>query len=89
MEKANNLKISILDKVYQITTDESQEDIKEASKLIDSLLREKVKGLAGDSKAAMIVALELAIQNGKLNKSPDLWQKKITQLNDMIELALQ
>jgi cell division protein ZapA (FtsZ GTPase activity inhibitor) len=91
MEKANSLKISILDKVYQVTTDESRENILEASKLVDSLLREKTKSLslAGDARVPVIVALELATEIGKLKQLPQIWQDKITQLNNMIEVALQ
>ena len=71
MEKANNLKISILGKPYLVTTDEAQENVLEASELVDNMMREKIKRspVANETKIAVVTALELAAELCKLKKA--------------------
>lgn len=91
MEKANNLKVSILGKPYQVVTDEAQENILEASQLVDGMMREKTKGFptTNESKIAVVTALELATELGKCKKSLKAFEDRLVELDGLLELALQ
>lgn len=91
MEKANNLKVSILGKPYQVITDEAQENILEASQLVDGMMKEKTKGfpVTNEAKIAVVTALELATELGKCKKSLTTFESRVIKLDGLLELALQ
>lgn len=82
-----NLKISVLGKNYLISTDEAQEDVFAAAHLIDTMLKEQVSKVSvnDESKAAIIVALQLATDLNKILSRLSALENKIEQLNDLIK----
>lgn len=91
MEKANNLKISILGKPYLVTTDEVQEYVLEASELVDNMMREKIKNfpITNETKVAVVTALELATDLGKFKRSSNSFEDRVFKLNELLEFALK
>lgn len=91
MEKANNLKISILGKPYLVTTDEVQENVLKASELVDRMMREKIKNfpITNETKVAVVTALELATELGKFKKLECIFDDRVNKLNELLEFALK
>lgn len=91
MEKANNLKISILGKPYLLTTDEAQESVLKASELVDGMMKEKIKSfpITSEAKVAVVIALELATDLGKFKKSMNSFEDRVFKLNELLEFALK
>jgi cell division protein ZapA (FtsZ GTPase activity inhibitor) len=91
MEKANNLKISILGKPYLVTTDEAQENVLEASELVDNMMKEKIKNspIAGEARVAVVSALELATELGRFKRFVRTFENRVDKLNELLEFALR
>ncbi len=91
MDGQKKLKISILGKSYLINTDETQEDVFEAARLVDSMLKESAtKGrLVDDGKAAIIVALQLATELNKALGKLNGFERKIEQLNKLVQTEIR
>lgn len=79
-----SLAVSIFNKQYAITTDEQKSDIERAAMRVDQLLRLKAqKGAIDKEKAAIIVALELAVELCKQEQLSQDVEHKIQQLIDL------
>jgi len=91
MEKANNLKISILGKPYMITTDEAQESVLAASELVDNMMREKIKNfpITNETKVAVVTALELATDLEKIKRLNNCFEDRVFKINELLEFALK
>lgn len=62
MNEAKNYKLNIFGDQYAIVSDESEERIKQAAQLVDSLMKEiaDASGMNDGKKIAIITALQLA-----------------------------
>ena len=76
------LKVSINGRVYAIATDEHEQDIYEAARLIDSLMLNKGdKPLPkGDDRMALIVALQIATDLTKTRKLLETSEQRLKHL---------
>ena len=84
-----NLKISIFGKNYFISTDEDSEDVVEAARVVDNLMKDKSghASLQGEGQLAVVVALELATELAKKRRLLELWEAKAAKLNRAIEAS--
>lgn len=82
-----NLKISIFGKNYTISTDENSEDVVEAARIVDSLMRDKAGQKVAQhdqGQLAITVALELATDLAKTKQQLARWETKIAQINQAV-----
>jgi len=91
MDRQKKLKISILGKSYLINTDETQEDVFAAAHLVDSMIKESAAKapITDDSKAAVIVALQLATELNKALNKLSGFESKIEQLNNLLQTEIR
>jgi len=84
-----NLKISIFGKNYLISTDEDSEDVVDAARVVDELMRSKAgsASLQSDGQLAIIIALELATDLAKKKRQLEQWEVRVAALNQAVEAS--
>lgn len=80
------LKVTISGKQYTIATDEQDQDVYSAAQLVDTLLKSKAS--FNNDKAILIVALQLATDVAKYQKSLQSCEQKIAQLLTLLTHAV-
>ncbi|MCK4265162.1 cell division protein ZapA [Candidatus Babeliales bacterium] len=87
MDKKRTLQISVFDKTYNITTDESEELVYTAAATIDRLFREVALKVnqKNESKIAVLVALKLAFELKKEETSQKELLEKVSDLVLLID----
>jgi cell division protein ZapA len=86
MEGFKKLKIAIFGKDYCISTDENEQDVSAAVKVVDSLMKaiSSKTHLQDVSKIAILAALQLANDLSKSQQLLDLWQTKTQKLDNLL-----
>ena len=85
------IKVSINGTPFTITTDEHDQEIELAARLVDTMLKDKMSKHANLSsdRAALIVALTLATDAARQQKLLQQYEEKLQQLTASLEeLAL-
>lgn len=84
------IKVTILGKSYTLSTDDNEQDILTAVKLVDDRMREitNVMSTNDGHTAAVLLALELAGELKKQEKNLSLWQKKASDLGSLLSSKL-
>jgi cell division protein ZapA (FtsZ GTPase activity inhibitor) len=91
-KKAQGCKVRILDEEYSLVTSESEQHIREAAHLVDSLLREIMQAAAArtdDKKIAIVAALRIASRALKSEDELRTLKEKQTALSVSIGQELQ
>lgn len=86
MEGLKKIKIAIFGKDYCITTDENEQAVFQAGKVVDALMKaiSSKTHLQDDSKIAVLAALQLANDLSKSQQLLDLWQTRTQELDILI-----
>jgi len=84
------IKVTILGKSYTLSTDDNEQDILAAVKLVDDRMREIINMMATSNgqTAAVLLALELAGELKKQEEILDLWQKEASALGLLLSSKL-
>ncbi|HBS48170.1 TPA: hypothetical protein DEO28_03740 [Candidatus Dependentiae bacterium] len=83
------LKVSIFGKDYSIATDENQEHILKAAKLLDDLLKVIANGSSTvDHKIVVLAALQMATDLVKQKNFNDILEVKVNELVKLIDDSL-
>ena len=84
-----NLSVSIFGKKYLVSTDESSDVVAQAAAVVDNLMKNKAEhvSLHGDSRLAIIVALELAAEVTKKTQELKQCEDKIIALNKTLSIV--
>jgi len=80
------IKVSINGMIFTITTDEHQDDIECAARLVDTLIKEKVEKHAGLSsdRAILVVAMSLATDAIQAQRRVQHYEEKVAQLTSVV-----
>jgi cell division protein ZapA (FtsZ GTPase activity inhibitor) len=83
-----NLKISIFGKNYLVSTDENSEEVTEAARVVETLMKDKAERtpLRGEGQLAVIVALELATDLARKMQLLKQWEARVEALNRAVEV---
>jgi cell division protein ZapA (FtsZ GTPase activity inhibitor) len=86
MEGFKKLKIAVFGKNYCIATDENEQDVSQAVKIVDALMKaiSNKTHLQDDSKIAVLAALQLANDLSKSQQLLDLWQTRAQSLDNLL-----
>lgn len=89
-DQLKTIKVTILGKSYTLSTDDNEQDILAAVKLVDDRMRDITNMMATKDgyTAAVLIALELAGELKKQEKSLSLWQKKASDLGSLLASKL-
>jgi cell division protein ZapA (FtsZ GTPase activity inhibitor) len=87
MKEIKKLKINIFGQSYSISTDEQEDQIKNAAKRVDVLMNHisKSTGMSDGYKISVLAALQLADTLNKKEKELDLWLSDAKRLHSLFE----
>jgi cell division protein ZapA (FtsZ GTPase activity inhibitor) len=90
VDQLKTIKVTILGKSYTLSTDDNEHDILAVVKLVDDRMRDitSVMATKDGQTAAVLLALELAGELKKQEKSLSLWQKKASDLGSLLASKL-
>jgi cell division protein ZapA (FtsZ GTPase activity inhibitor) len=87
MKEIKKLKVNIFGQFYSISTDEHEDQIKNAAERVDSLMEQisKSTGMNDGYKISVLAALQLADTLNKKEKELDLWLSDAKRLQHLFE----
>jgi|GEM_PF-1248214 len=90
-----NLKISIFGKSYFVASDEKEDELLFAAKMLDDIMKnsvgssdESLQGKAIDEKIVVITALQVALELNKKNKLLEQYESKFEALSELVDNAV-
>ncbi len=87
MNEKRTLKLSIFNRDYVISTDESDKHIYNAANIVNNLVREITKKIhpGNENKVAVLAALQLAVDLTKRNEKDKYAELKLDDLLTLLE----
>ena len=88
MNEKRSLKLSILGRTYSIITDEDECVINSAASLVDSLIHQVMQKGADETKAATLVALQIATSLTKSQNQLASFDSRVEELDSLLKEEL-